>query len=129
VATLFRDRPTRPDHALVPLAVFTRPELATVGMTEAEARRRGEVRIFRTEFSSLSVSLKGGRSRVLMKLVVDAANDRVLGVHLGGAGSAEMIQCLAIAVKMGATKAEFDQVCAVHPTSAEELVTMREPVA
>jgi len=129
VATVFRDRPTRPDHALVPLAVFTRPELATVGMTEAEARRRGEVRIFRTEFSSLSVSLKGGRSRVLMKLVVDTANDRVLGVHLGGAGSAEMIQCLAIAVKMGATKAEFDQVCAVHPTSAEELVTMRDPVA
>ena len=129
VATVFAATPTRPDHAVVPLAVFTRPELATVGATEAEARAREEVRIYRTEFSPLSAALGGGSTRILMKLVVSAASGRVLGVHLGGPGSAELIQCLAIAVKMGATKDDFDRVCAVHPTAAEEIVTLRETVA
>lgn len=128
VATVFGNRPTEPDHALVPLAVFSRPELATVGLTEAAARAQGEVLIYRTEFAPLSEALGGGGARILMKLVVGRETRRVLGVHLGGAGSAELIQCLAIPVKMGATKDDFDRVCAVHPTSAEELVTMRDAV-
>ena len=129
VATVFRNEPTEPDHALVPLAVFTRPELATVGMTEAAARERGDVLVYRAEFPPLSAALGGGNARILMKLVVDRSTRRVLGVHLGGAGSAELIQCLAIPVKMGATKDDFDRVCAVHPTAAEEIVTLPEPVA
>ena len=128
-ATVFRNQPTEPDHALVPLAVFTRPELATVGMTETAARERGEVQIYRAEFPPLSAALGGGSGRILMKLVVDKPTRRVLGVHLGGAGSAELIQCLAIPCKMGATKDDFDRVCAVHPTAAEEIVTLRDPVA
>ncbi len=128
-ATVFRDQPTQPDHALVPLAVFTRPELATVGMTETGARERGEVLVYRAEFPPLSAALGGGNARILMKLVVDKPSRRILGIHLGGAGSAEMIQCLAIPLKMGATKDDFDRVCAVHPTAAEEIVTLREPVA
>ena len=127
-ATVFRDTPTEADHALVPLAVFTRPELATVGMTEAAARDQGDVLIYRAEFPPLSAALGGGIARILMKLVVDKRTRRVLGVHLGGPGSAELIQCLAIPVKMGATKDDFDRVCAVHPTAAEEIVTLREPV-
>ncbi len=129
VATVFRGQPTEPDHALVPVAVFTRPELATVGMTETEARAQGDVLVYRAEFPPLGAALGGGDERILMKLVVDRATRRVLGVHLGGAGSAELIQCLAIPVKMGATKDDFDRVCAVHPTAAEEIVTMRDPVA
>ena len=128
-ATVFRDQPTQPDHALVPLAVFTRPELATVGMTETVARERGEVLVYRAEFPPLSAALGGGNARILMKLLVDKPSRRILGIHLGGAGSAEMIQCLAIPLKMGATKDDFDRVCAVHPTAAEEIVTLREPVA
>ena len=128
-ATVFRDTPTEADHALVPLAVFTRPELATVGMTEAAARDQGDVLIYRAEFPPLSAALGGGSARILMKLVVEKRTRRVLGVHLGGPGSAELIQCLAIPVKMGATKDDFDRVCAVHPTAAEEIVTLREPVS
>ena len=127
-ASVFRDQPTQPDHALVPLAVFTSPELATVGMTETAARERGDVLIYRAEFPPLSAALGGGKDRMLMKLVVDRPSRRILGIHLGGTGSAEMIQCLAIAVKMGATKDDFDRVCAVHPTAAEEIVTLREPI-
>lgn len=128
VQTVFGGNPTRPDHALVPLAVFTQPELSTVGLTEEEARRVAEVEIYRAEFRPLFETLAGVGAKTLMKLVVDRNSRRVLGVHVGGHGAAEMVQCLAIAVKMGATKEDFDRTCALHPTSAEELVTMRTPV-
>jgi glutathione reductase (NADPH) len=127
--TVFGARPTRADHALVATAVFTRPEIGTVGLTESEARAQGPVRIFRTAFRPMQSLFAGSQSRALMKLVVCAETDRVLGVHLAAPGAGEMIQMVAIAVKMGATKAQFDATMAVHPTLAEELVTMRQPVA
>ncbi|MEL6978797.1 MAG: glutathione-disulfide reductase [Pseudomonadota bacterium] len=127
--TVFGSNPIAPDHDLVATAVFTQPEIGTVGLTEAEARARGPVRVFRSAFRPMPHTLSGRAEKMLMKLVVDAANDRVLGAHLVGHGAGEMIQCLGIAVKMGATKADFDRTVAVHPTAAEELVTMREPVA
>jgi len=123
----FGNRPWQADHALVPTAVFTRPEIGTVGLTEAEARARGPVRIFRTSFRPMQSLFAGSPARCLMKLVVCAETDRVLGVHLAAPGAGEMIQMVGIAVKMGATKAQFDATMAVHPTLAEELVTMRQP--
>lgn len=127
--TVFGARPWQADHALVATAVFTRPEIGTVGLTEAEARARGPVRIFRTSFRPMQSLFAGSQERALMKLVVCAESDRVLGVHLAAPGAGEMIQMVAIAVRMGATKAQFDATMAVHPTLAEELVTMRHPVA
>lgn len=125
VETVFGGIPTPPNHSLVPLAVFTRPELATVGLTEAEARRLYDVEIYRTEFQPLMQALGGTGERTMFKLVVERASRRILGIHLGGHGAAELIQCLAIAVRMGATKDDFDHTIAVHPTSAEEIVTLR----
>ncbi len=127
--TVFGARPWQADHALVPTAVFTRPEIGTVGLTEAEARAQGEVRIFRTSFRPMQSLFAGSEARALMKLVVCARTDRVLGVHIAAPAAGEMIQMVGIAVKMGATKAQFDATMAVHPTLAEELVTMRHPVA
>ena len=127
--TVFGARPWQADHALVPTAVFTRPEIGTVGLTEAQARARGPVRIFRTSFRPMQSLFAGSDARCLMKLVVCADTDRVLGVHLAAPAAGEMIQMLGIAVKMGATKAQFDATMAVHPTLAEELVTLRKPVA
>lgn len=127
--TVFGARPWQADHALVPTAVFTRPEIGTVGLTEAEAREQGPVRIFRTSFRPMQSLFAGSEARCLMKLVVCAETDRVLGVHLAAPGAGEMIQMVGIAVKMGATKAQFDATMPVHPTLAEELVTMRKPVA
>jgi glutathione reductase (NADPH) len=125
--TVFGGQPTRVDHGLIPTAIFTQPEAATLGLTEAEARACGEVEVFRTRFRPLNAALSGRGERVLMKLVVEAGSRRVLGVHLVGHGAAEMIQLAAVAVGMGATKDDFDRTMAVHPTSAEELVTMRSP--
>jgi len=128
--TVFGNRPTRVDHAVVPTAVFSTPEIGTVGLTEADARQRyGNVRIFRTTFRAMKATLSGRDEQVLMKIVVDGETDRVLGVHIVGDGAGEMIQLVGIAVTMGATKADFDRTMAVHPTAAEELVTMRSPVA
>ncbi|TVQ58489.1 MAG: glutathione-disulfide reductase [Rhodobacteraceae bacterium] len=129
VETVFRGRPTQPDHALVASAVFTQPEIGTVGLTEEAARAEGDVEIYRTRFRPMVHTLSGRDERMVMKLVVAKADRRVLGVHLMGHGAAEMIQLAAIAVKMGATKDDFDRTVAVHPTAAEELVTMRAPVA
>jgi glutathione reductase (NADPH) len=99
-------------------------------MTETEARERlGEVRIFRSEFRALKHTLSGNTERTLMKLVVDAASDRVVGLHMVGADAGELIQGFAVAMKAGATKAQFDATIGIHPTAAEEFVTMREPVA
>jgi glutathione reductase (NADPH) len=126
--TLFRNEPTSPDHADVPSAVFSQPPIGSVGLTETTARARfGEVEIYRSVFRALKHTLSGGQERTLMKLVVDRATDRVLGVHVVGPDAGEIVQGFAVALKCGATKAQFDATLGIHPTSAEELVTMREP--
>jgi glutathione reductase (NADPH) len=117
-------------YEFVPTAVFTHPNIGTVGFGEAEARRRfGEVTVFRSEFRALKHSLSGSGERTLMKLIVDTATDRVVGLHMVGADAGEVVQGFAVAMKAGATKAIFDSTIGIHPTAAEEFVTMREPVA
>ncbi|WP_340109149.1 glutathione-disulfide reductase [Pikeienuella sp. HZG-20] len=128
VETVFGANPTKPDHADVPTAVFTQPEIGTVGLTEAEARALGEVDIYKAVFRPMMATLSGREEKMLMKLVVTREDQRVRGVHIVGHGAGEMIQLAGVAVKMGATKADFDRTVAVHPTAAEELVTMRDPV-
>ncbi len=128
--TVFGAEPWTCDHEDVPQAVFSTPEIGTVGLTEAQARERfARVDVYRSSFRPMSNVLARRVERMLVKLVVDRDTDRVLGVHLCGPDAAEMIQLAGIAVKMGATKRQFDQTVAVHPTAAEELVTMRQPVA
>jgi glutathione reductase (NADPH) len=118
------------DYELIPTAVFTHPNIGTVGLSEAAARERyGAVRIFRTDFKPLKHTLSGSTERTLMKLVVDAASDRVVGLHMVGADAGETVQGFAVAMKAGATKAQFDATVGIHPTAAEEFVTLREPVA
>jgi glutathione reductase (NADPH) len=125
--TVFGGRKVKVDHSLVPTAVFSQPELGTVGLTEAEARKSyAKIDIYKTNFRPMKHTLSGRDERTLMKLVVDGESDRVLGCHIAGPDAGEMAQLLGIAVRMGATKADFDQTLAVHPTAAEELVTMRE---
>ena len=125
--TEFYDKPWHFDHSDIPTAVFTQPEVGTVGMTEAEARKAfGEIDIYKTKFKPMKNALNGDQTRTLMKLVVRASDEKVLGVHIVGDDAAEMIQIAGIAVKMGATKPDFDRTCALHPSSAEELVTMRQ---
>lgn len=124
--TEFGKKPRKADHRDVPSAVFCQPELANVGLTEEEARLRlGEVRIFTAAFRPMKYTLSGRQQRTFMKLIVDAANDRVVGVHMVGDDAAELIQGLAVAVKAGATKAQFDATVGIHPTAGEEFVTMR----
>ena len=123
--TVFGGKPTRVDHTDVPTAVFSTPEIGTVGLTEADARKRGAVDIYKASFRPMKATLSGRAEKMLMKLVVDAATSRMLGVHILGPDAGEMAQLAGIAVKMGATKAQFDATMAVHPTAAEELVTMR----
>ncbi len=126
--TVFGGKPTPVDHTNVPTAVFSEPEVGVVGLTEAQAcARLPRVDVYRTTFRPMKATLSGRNTRMLMKLVVDGASGRVVGCHLVGEGAAEMIQIAGIAVRMGATKADFDATMAVHPTAAEELVTMREP--
>jgi len=125
--TEFYDRPTSFDHEMVASAVFSQPPVGSVGLTEADARHKfGKVDIYRAVFRPMKSTFYGGQDRMLMKLVVDAATDKLLGCHIVGPDAPEMIQMAAIALKMGATKAQWDSTCAVHPTAAEELVTMRE---
>jgi glutathione reductase (NADPH) len=117
-------------YEFIPTAVFTHPNIATVGFAEEEARRRfGNVTIFRSEFRPLKHTLSGSGERVFMKLVVDAASDRVVGLHMVGPDAGEIVQGFAVAMKAGATKAVFDATIGIHPTAAEEFVTMREPSA
>jgi glutathione reductase (NADPH) len=128
--TLFGKRRIEVDHADIATAVFSQPEVGTVGLTEAEARAQfSHVDIYKASFRPMKATLSGRDTRVLMKLVVDATSDRVVGCHIVGDGAAEMVQVLGIAVKMKATKADFDATMALHPTAAEELVTMRTPTA
>lgn len=124
--TLYGGEPTAPDHELVATAVFTRPEIGTVGLTEEKALKRGHtVDIYKTSFKPLKHTLSGRDERSMMKLVVDVKTDKVLGCHIFSEQAGEMAQLVAIALKMGATKAQFDATVAVHPTMAEELVTIR----
>jgi glutathione reductase (NADPH) len=126
---LFGGGASRVDYSLVPTAVFSSPQIATVGLTEAEARRRfGSVRVFQSSFRPLKLTLTDRDERAMMKLVVDTETDRVLGCHMVGAHAGEIVQGLAVALKAGATKATFDATIGIHPTAAEEFVTMREPV-
>jgi glutathione reductase (NADPH) len=128
--TVFGQRPVQVDHATIPTAVFSQPEVGTVGLTETEARAQfSHVDIFKTDFRPIKATMSGRDTRILMKLVVDGMSDRVLGCHIVGDAAAEIIQAVAIAVKMKATKADFDATFALHPTAAEELVTMRTPTA
>jgi glutathione reductase (NADPH) len=128
--TVFGKREVKVDHADIATAVFTQPQVGTVGLTEEQARAQfATVDVYKTTFRPLKATLSGSQSRVLMKLVVDGASDRVLGCHIVGPEAAELIQVIAIAVKMKATKADFDATMALHPTSAEELVTMRTRTA
>ena len=127
VETVFKGKPTPVDHADVPTAAFTRPEVGTVGLTEAQASETGPIDVYLARFRPLSGSLSGKTEQILMKLVVGKPDRRVLGVHIVGEGAAEMIQIAAVAIKMGATKEDFDRTVAVHPTAAEELVTFKEP--
>ena len=125
--TVFGGRSIKVDHADVPTAVFSEPEVGVVGLTEAQACERfPRLDIYKTSFRPMKATLAGRDTRSFFKLVVDAASDRVLGCHIVGPDAGEMIQLVGIAVKMNATKADFDAVMAVHPTAAEELVTMRE---
>ena len=126
--SVFGGRDSIADHSLIPTAVFTTPELGTIGLTEEQAVARfAAVDVYKTEFRPMRNILAGRDERTFMKIVVDAASDRVLGVHLLGEGAGEMIQLVGIALTMGATKRDFDRTMAVHPTAAEELVTLRTP--
>jgi len=130
VDRLFGAGTRRMAYEFIPTAVFTHPGLGTVGCTEAAARERfGTVRVYASEFRTLKHTLSGNAERTLMKLVVDDATDRVVGLHMVGADAGEIVQGFAVALKAGATKAVFDATIGIHPTAAEEFVTMREPVA
>jgi glutathione reductase (NADPH) len=127
---LFGDGKRKIGYDFVPTAVFTHPNIATVGYTEAQARKLfGEVAIYRSDFKALKHTLSGSGERTLMKLVVDQATDRVVGLHMVGADAGEIVQGFAVAMKAGATKALFDSTIGIHPTMAEEFVTMRDPQA
>jgi glutathione reductase (NADPH) len=128
--TVYGGKPTEVDHSNVPTAVFSEPELGVVGLTEAQARERlAKVDIYKTSFRPMKTTLSGRDTRIFMKLVVDGSTDRVAGCHIIGPDAGELIQLVGVAVRMGATKADFDATMAVHPTAAEELVTMREKAA
>jgi glutathione reductase (NADPH) len=125
--TLFNDNPTKMDHANVPSAVFSQPPIGAVGLSEEHARREyNEVDVYMARFKPMKNTLSGREERTLMKLVVDARSDRVLGCHMLGPDAPEIVQGLAIAIKCGATKKMFDQTVGIHPSAAEEFVTMRE---
>jgi len=126
--TVFGGKPTIVDHTLIPTAVFSTPEIGVIGCSEALARDLyGDVDVYKTTFRPMRATLSGRDDRVLMKLLVDKASDKVVGVHVLGHDAGEIIQMAGVAITMGATKADFDRTIAVHPTASEELVTMRTP--
>ncbi len=128
--TVFGGTPVKVDHSLVPTAVFSQPEIGTVGLTEKQAREKfGKIDIYKTSFRPMKHTLSGRDERMLMKLIVDGVTDKVVGCHIVGPDAGESAQLLGIAITCGATKTQFDQTLAVHPTAAEELVTMREKSA
>ena len=126
--TLFNNRPTALDYDNIPTAIFADPNVATVGLSEESARaQHGEIDVYAARFRPLKHTLSGSSEQMFMKLVVDRASNRVVGAHMIGADAGEIIQGIAIAIKCGATKAQFDATIGIHPTAAEEFVTMREP--
>lgn len=125
--TVFGGRPTRVDHRTVATAVFTEPQIGTVGLTEPEAMERGPTDTYESEFRPMKTAFAAGTQRTYMKLVVDGRDDRVLGAHMIGPDAPEVVQSLAVALTCGATKRDFDRTLAVHPTAAEEFMLMREP--
>jgi glutathione reductase (NADPH) len=128
--SVFGGKPWSVDHANVPTAVFITPEIGTVGLTQQQACDAfAAVDAYTANFRPMLATLSGRDERMFMKLLVDSASDKVLGLHIIGEGAAEMVQLAAIAIKMGATKADFDQTVALHPSAAEEIVTMRAPSA
>ncbi len=128
VETVFKGNPTKVDHDLVPSAIFTQPEMGTVGLSEEAAREQEPVEIYCTSFRPMQTAFAERSDRVMMKLVVSQATRVVLGCHIVAPGAGEMIQLAGIAIKMGATKEDFDRTVAVHPTMSEELVTMKTPM-
>lgn len=128
VETVFNDNPTAVDHEFIATAVFTQPEIGTVGYTEEDSREDFDIEVYRAAFRPMANVLAGRDERMLMKLIVEKKTRKVIGCHIIGPAAGEMIQLAGIAVKMGATKEDFDRTVAVHPTAAEELVTMKEPV-
>ena len=128
VETVFKGNPTPVDHDLIPTAIFTQPEMGTVGLSEEEAAEQEPIEVYATSFKPMQQAFAGRAERVLMKLIVSKATRKVLGCHIVAPGAGEMIQLAGIAVKMGATKEDFDRTVAVHPTMSEELVTMKAPV-
>ncbi len=126
--TVFNDNPTAVDHSLIPTAIFSEPEIGTVGLTEAEAaEKHGDIDVWVTRFRPLTNTLSDKPDRMMIKLIAERDGGRVLGVHLLGPGTSEMVQLVTIPMAMGATKADFDRAIAVHPTAAEELVTFKAP--
>ncbi|MEX0309846.1 MAG: NADPH-glutathione reductase, partial [Tateyamaria sp.] len=123
-----KDNPTEVDHDLIPSAVFTQPEMGTVGLSEEEARDQEEIEVYCTSFRPMRMAFAGKSDRVLMKLVVSRDSRKVLGCHIVAPDAGEMIQLAGVAIKMGATKEDFDRTVAVHPTMSEEIVTMRTPM-
>ncbi|UWQ34093.1 glutathione-disulfide reductase [Leisingera sp. M527] len=128
VETVFKGNPTSPDHELIPTAIFTQPEMGTVGLSEEDAAKQEAIEVYSTSFKPMQQAFAGRAQKVLMKLVVSKATRKVLGCHIVAPGAGEMIQLAGIAVKMGATKEDFDRTVAVHPTMSEELVTLKTPV-
>jgi len=128
IETEFKDNPTSPDHDLIATAVFSQPEIGTIGLGEEEAAERyTDLEVYRAHFRPMKNTLSGATDKMLMKIIVNATTDKVVGLHVMGHAAGEMAQTLGIALKMGATKADFDRTMAVHPTAAEELVTMYSP--
>lgn len=128
VRHLYGDGDATIDYDLIPTAVFCQPNIGTVGLTEEQARERyNQIEVYRSEFRALKHTLSGSQERTLMKMIVDTETDRVVGVHMVGDDAGEIIQGIAVAMKAGATKAVFDSTIGIHPTAAEEFVTMREP--
>ena len=127
--TLFVPTPVAADLTTVPSAVFSQPSVGTVGLTEAQALKQyGEVDVYTSTFKNMCHTLSGRDERTLMKLIVDSASQRVLGSHMVGSGAPEIIQGLAIVIRMGASKADFDATVALHSSAAEEIVTMRNKI-
>ena len=128
VETAFKDNPTKPDHDTIATAVFSQPEIGTVGLSEDEATKRfADLEIYRALFRPMRHTLSGRDEKMLMKLVVDGASRKVVGAHILGPDAGEMAQLLGIPIKAGLSKEDFDRTMAVHPTAAEELVTMYKP--
>ena len=128
IDTEFRGKPTKPDLDLIPTAVFSQPEIGTVGLSEEEAARRfPEVEVYRAQFRPMKATLSGRQEKTIMKLVVNAADRKVLGAHVLGHEAGELAQILGVTLKAGCTKDDFDRTMALHPSASEELVTMYSP--